>query len=83
MNGILTPIDIGLIIGYFIILMGIGIYLQKKASSSIEDYLSIGGRKIPGWLLGIAGFTQFVDITGTAVIISFLYMLWSKRDADA
>ena len=77
MEGLLTPIDYVLIVGYFIILMGIGIYLQKKASNSIEDYF-IGGRKLPGWLLGIAGFTQFVDITGTAVIISFLYMLGPK-----
>lgn len=77
MNGLLTPVDYILFVGYFIILMGIGIYLQKKASGSIEDYF-IGGRKIPGWLLGVAGFTQFVDITGTAVIISFLYMLGPK-----
>jgi SSS family solute:Na+ symporter len=77
LNGILTPIDYVLIVGYFVILMGIGIYLKKRASGSIEDYF-IGGRKLPGWLLGVAGFTQFVDITGTAVIISFLYMLGPK-----
>lgn len=77
MDALLTPIDYVLIVGYFVILMGIGIYLQKKASNSIEDYF-IGGRRLPGWLLGIAGFTQFVDITGTAVIISFLYMLGPK-----
>ncbi|AQT69804.1 sodium/panthothenate symporter [Anaerohalosphaera lusitana] len=77
MSTLLTPIDYILIAGYFIILMGIGVYLQKKASNSIEDYF-IGGRRLPGWLLGIAGFTQFVDITGTAVIISFLYMLGPK-----
>lgn len=77
MEGLLTRVDYGLIAGYFVILMGIGIYLQKRASGSIEDYF-IGARKIPGWLLGVAGFTQFVDITGTAVIISFLYMLGPK-----
>ena len=77
MEGLLTPVDYALIAVYFVVLMGIGIYLQRKASNSIEDYF-IGGRKIPGWLLGIAGFTQFVDITGTAVIISFLYMLGPK-----
>ena len=77
MEGLLTTVDYVLIVGYFIILVGIGIYLHKKASNSIEDYF-IGARKIPGWLLGVAGFTQFVDITGTAVIISFLYMLGPK-----
>jgi len=77
LDNLLTRIDYGLIVGYFAILVGIGIYLQKRASGSIEDYF-IGARKIPGWLLGVAGFTQFVDITGTAVIISFLFMLGPK-----
>jgi Na+/proline symporter len=77
LKNLLTSFDYALIVGYFVILMGIGVYLQRKASSSVEDYF-IGGRKLPGWLLGLSGFTQFFDITGTAVIISFLYMLGPK-----
>ncbi len=77
MDNLLTAVDYVFIAVYFVILMGIAAYLQKRASSSIEDYF-IGGRKLPGWLLGISGFSQFVDITGTAVIISFLYMLGPK-----
>ncbi len=74
MEGFLTRIDYVFIAIYFVVLMGMGIYLQRKASQSIEDYF-IGNRSVPGWLLGVSGFSQFVDITGTAVIISFLYMM--------
>lgn len=59
---------------YFSILVGLGFYLQKKASASIEDYF-LGGRSIPWWALGISGMANFLDIAGTMLIVSFLYML--------
>lgn len=59
---------------YFCILIGLGWYLKSKASESIEDYF-IGGRKIPWWALGISGVASWVDITGTMIIVSFLYLL--------
>ena len=66
--------DYGVILVYFAILVGLGIYLQKKASASMEDYF-LGGRKIPWWAMGITGMASFLDITGTMLIVSFLYML--------
>ncbi len=59
---------------YVVVLIGLGFYLKGKASQSIEDYI-IGGRKIPWWAMGISGMAQFLDLTGTALIVSFLFML--------
>jgi len=59
---------------YLIILMGVGLYLKGKASASLENYF-IGGRKIPWWALGISGTASWVDVAGTVIIVSFLYML--------
>lgn len=59
---------------YVLVLVGLGIYLKGKASESIEDYI-IGGKKIPWWAMGISGMAQFLDLTGTALIVSFLFML--------
>ena len=59
---------------YVIVLIGLGLYLKGKASESIEDYI-IGGHKIPWWAMGISGMAQFLDLTGTALIVSFLFML--------
>lgn len=59
---------------YFCVLVGLGWYLKSKASKSIEDYF-IGGRKLPWWALGISGVASWVDIAGTMIIVSFLFIL--------
>ena len=70
----LNGFDYGVIVVYFAILVSLGLYLKKKASSSMEDYF-LGGRRLPWWALGISGMASFLDITGTMMVISFLYML--------
>jgi len=72
--GSLNSVDYGVIIVYLGLLVGMGLYLKSKASKSLEDYF-LGGRKLPWWALGITGMAQFLDITGTMIIVSFLYML--------
>ncbi|MFK7851897.1 MAG: sodium:solute symporter [Akkermansiaceae bacterium] len=59
---------------YAIVLIGLGIYLKGRASESLEDYIT-GGKKVPWWAMGISGMAQFLDLTGTALIVSFLFML--------
>jgi Na+/proline symporter len=70
----LSSFDYVIIGVYFAILIGLGLYLKKKASASLEDYF-LGGRKLPWWALGMSGMASCLDITGTMLIISFLYML--------
>jgi len=72
--GSLNSIDYGVIVFYLGFLVAMGFYLKNKASQSLEDYF-LGGRKLPWWALGITGMAQFLDITGTMIIVSFLYML--------
>lgn len=56
------------------ILVVMAFYLQRKATQNLEAYF-LGGRQLPWWALGISGMTNFLDMTGTMVIVSFLYML--------
>ncbi|MEN6383845.1 MAG: sodium:solute symporter [Phycisphaerales bacterium] len=70
----LTGIDYIVIIIYFAILLFIGLYLKQKASKSIEHYF-LGGKSLPWWALGISGMAAWLDMTGTMVIVSFLYLL--------
>ena len=77
MDGLFTFVDYSLMVLYALLLVGLGFFLRKRASNSVEDYF-IGGRKLPWWILGTSGMAQFVDITGTALIISFLFMLGPK-----
>jgi solute:Na+ symporter, SSS family len=70
----LNTIDYTVIAVYLSFLIGLGLYLRKRASASLEDYF-LGGRKLPWWALGISGMASFLDITGTVLIVSFLYIL--------
>ena len=70
----LNSFDIVVIIAYFAVLIGISLYLKKRANASLEDYF-LGGRKLPWWALGISGMASWLDMAGTMIIVSFLYML--------
>ena len=70
----LNSLDYTIISMYFMMLVALGIYLQKRASQSLDDYF-LGGRQLPWWALGISGMASWLDITGTMIVVSFLFML--------
>jgi SSS family solute:Na+ symporter len=70
----LGPVDYSIISVYFLCLIVLGFVLSKRASASLEDYF-LGGRRLPWWALGISGMASHLDMTGTMLIVSFLYML--------
>jgi Na+/proline symporter len=70
----LHPIDAAIIIGYFVLTLVVGLVMTKRASRSVEEYF-LGGRQLPWYLLGVAGVGNWFDLTGTMIIISFLYLL--------
>jgi solute:Na+ symporter, SSS family len=70
----LRPGDYLVILAYFGILVGIGLYFRRKAAASVEDYF-LAGRKMPWWALGLSQMTFWFDMTGTMIIASFLYLL--------
>lgn len=70
----LNSVDYGVIAVYCLILIAIAVYLKRMASRSLEDYF-LGGKQLPWYVLGVSGMLNFVDMTGTMVIVSFLYMM--------
>jgi Na+/proline symporter len=70
----LTFLDYLIIGSYFAVLVGVGFYYRKMASNSLDDYF-LGGRKLPWWALGISGMAAWLDLTGTMLITSFLFLL--------
>ena len=70
----LSPTDLAIIVCYFVLTLTVGLAMSRRASSSLDDYF-LGGRSLPWYLLGIAGMTNWFDLTGTMIITSFLYML--------
>lgn len=70
----LSPIDLAIIVGYLVLTLTVGLAMSRRASSSLDQYF-LGGRSLPWYLLGIAGMTNWFDLTGTMIITSFLYLL--------
>ena len=59
---------------YLLVLIALGFVLKRLASRSLDNYI-VGGRHIPWWALGVSGMANSLDLTGTAVIVSFLFLL--------
>lgn len=70
----LHTVDYAVIIFYLIFTTVVGMILTRRASKSLDHYF-LGNRSLPWWLLGIAGMSNWFDLTGTMIITSFLYML--------
>jgi len=77
MNIELAFIDKIIIVAYFVLIVVVGFLMTKIASKGIESYF-LGGKKIPWWVLGASGTASNFDITGTMVIVSFIYLLGLK-----
>ena len=73
----LGGIDLGIVIVYFLLVLGLGTYVAKKAGGSIDDYF-LAGRTFPWFILGLSGMATYIDMSGTMVQVSFFYMLGVK-----
>ncbi|MBK9121174.1 MAG: sodium:solute symporter [Phycisphaerales bacterium] len=71
---LLNGVDWTIIVVYLAVLLVMGAVLSRRASASLDDYF-LGGRKLPWWLLGMSGMASMLDMAGTMLIVSFLYML--------
>ena len=65
------PVDISIIIVYAVALIGIGIFLSRRAAKSSEHYF-LAGRRTPWWALGASGMTSNLDVAGTMTIITMI-----------
>ncbi len=80
-EGVLTEnlamVDAVIIIGFLVLVTIVGFVLSRVAAQGIEDYF-LGGNKIPWWLLGISTATSNFDMSGTMVIVAFVFGLGYK-----
>lgn len=67
------PFDSSLILTYGIILIGMGVYLSRRAARSSEHYF-LAGRSTPWWALGASGMSSNLDVAGTMTIVTMIYL---------
>ncbi len=70
----LSPVDAAIVLAYFVLILGVGAYMGRRADKDIESYF-LGGRTMPWWLLGMSGSSTYFDIAGTMWMVSVFYVL--------
>jgi Na+/proline symporter len=71
------PLDIAIIVLYFILMVVVGFWVSKKASQSAESYF-LAGKSMPWWLIGVAHGSSGIDITGTMWFVTMLFVYGAK-----
>jgi Na+/proline symporter len=73
----LHAIDIAILIGYLALTIGIGFWISRRASKSLDAYF-LGGNSIPWYLLGLSNASGMFDISGTMWMVYLLFVYGLK-----
>ena len=70
-------VDFGIIILYFVLVIGIGFRYQRRASENLDSYF-LGGKSMHWLALAMSGSVATFDITGTMWMVSLIVMFGMK-----
>jgi SSS family solute:Na+ symporter len=73
----LHPIDLLIIVAYVSGTLAIGFWIAKRASRSLKNYF-LGGNEIPWYLLGVSNASGMFDISGTMLLVYWLFVYGLK-----
>jgi SSS family solute:Na+ symporter len=73
----LHAIDIAIIISYFVAVILIGLWVSKRGAKNLESYF-LGGKSLPWYILGVSDASGMFDISGTMVLVTWLFMYGLK-----
>ena len=73
----LHSIDIAIIVCYFLTVILIGLWVSKRGAKNLESYF-LGGKSLPWYLLGVSDASGMFDISGTMVLVTWLFMYGLK-----
>ena len=70
-------VDTSVVITYFVLVIGFGIWYRKRAARDLESYF-LGGKRLHWTLLAMSGAVSNFDITGTMWMVSIVYLIGMK-----
>ncbi len=73
----LHAIDIAIIVGYLATTVMIGYWVSKRASRDMKAYF-LGGNSLPWYVLGISNASGMFDISGTMLLVSWMFVYGLK-----
>ena len=73
----MSTLDAAIILLFFVALIGIGVWQQRKAAASMENYF-LGGNRIHWLALAMSGSVSTFDISGTMWMVTLIYLFGMK-----
>jgi SSS family solute:Na+ symporter len=71
------PVDVGILLLYFAVMLVIGIAVMRKASRGLGSYF-LAGNELPWYILGISNASAMWDITGTMWLVYNIFVYGMK-----
>lgn len=66
------PLDLVILVTYFIVTIVAGLWVSKRGSKDLDSYF-LGGKTLPWYLLGISDASGMFDISGTMLMVYWLF----------
>jgi solute:Na+ symporter, SSS family len=73
----LHGLDVGIIVGYFIVVVLIGLLVSRKGARDLDGYF-LGGKALPWYVLGVSDASGMFDISGTMWLVYALFLYGLK-----
>jgi Na+/proline symporter len=66
------PVDLVILIVYFLVTIVAGLWVSKRGAKDLDSYF-LGGKSMPWYLLGISDASGMFDISGTMLMVYWLF----------
>jgi solute:Na+ symporter, SSS family len=73
----LHGIDIAIIVGYFLTVILIGLWVSRRGAKDLDSYF-LGGKSLPWYMLGVSDASGMFDISGTMWMVYILFVYGVK-----
>jgi SSS family solute:Na+ symporter len=73
----LHTLDLGIILGYFVLVISVGLWVSRRGSKDLDSYF-LGGKTMPWYMLGVSDASGMFDISGTMWLVYVLFIYGLK-----
>jgi Na+/proline symporter len=73
----LHAVDLAIIVGYFLTVILIGLWVSRRGAKDLESYF-LGGKSLPWYMLGVSDASGMFDISGTMLMVYWLFVYGVK-----
>ncbi len=73
----LHALDLGIILGYFVLVISLGLWVSRRGAKDLDSYF-LGSKSMKWYLLGVSDASGMFDIAGTMWLVYALFLYGLK-----